>query len=327
MQHHTHSSAAEPSPVRLLLAFAAIYVIWGSTYLAIRFAIETIPPLMMAGARFLVAGGVMYTWARARGIAHPTSRQWRDAAIAGALMLVGGNGAVVIAEQWVPSGLVALLVAAVPFWMVLLDWGWGSRTKPTARVGVGLAAGIGGVALLAGAPGAGAGGPLEFVGAVMVLFGALSWATGSLYSRYTIAPPQPRMWVAIQMLAGGAMFLPLSAARGEWGSFDLVAVSPKSLLALAFLIVFGALVAYSAYIWLLSVSTPARVGTYAFVNPLVALLLGWALANEPLTVRSAVAASVIVCAVIIITTGASGRKTSGSETLKSRELPAGSRGT
>lgn len=292
----------EPPLSAVLLAFAAVYGIWGSTYLAIRFAIETIPPLLMAGVRFLTAGALLYAWCRRRGVPAPTRAQWRAAVVVGGLLLLGGNGAVVVAEQWIPSGLAALLVAAVPLWMVLLDWGWGSRLRPSGRVAVGLMAGFGGVGMLAGAPGVGAGGTMELVGGGLVLMGALSWAAGSLYSRSAPQPAHPRMWVATQMLAGGALLLPAAVATGELARLDLGGVSAKSVLALAYLIVFGALVAYAAYIWLLSVSTPARVGTYAFVNPVVAMFLGWALADEPLSFRSLLAAAIIVGAVVVITT-------------------------
>lgn len=297
------SGSDTPSTSRLVAAFAAVYVIWGSTYLAIRFAIETLPPLLMASARFLLAGTLLYLWSRSRGAAPPTRRQWRAAAIVGGLLFVGGNGAVVVAEQWVPSGLVALLIAAVPLWMVVLDWFWGSRTRPTRRVVLGLAGGLAGVALLAGSPGVGAGGPLELFGAALVIVGSMAWATGSIYSRHAPAPPRPRMWVAMQMLTGGVLLLPLALLTGELGRFDPAGVSMKSVLSLLYLVVFGALVAFTAYIWLLTVSTPARVGTYAYVNPAVALFLGWALAGEPLTPRSLVAAAIIVGAVVVITTG------------------------
>lgn len=282
-------------------AFAAVYVIWGSTYLAIRFAIETLPPLAMASVRFLVAGSLLYAWARVRGARPPTFRQWKGAAVVGALLFVGGNGAVVLSEQWVPSGLVALLVAVVPLWMVLLDWMWGSRARPGPRVLVGLAAGFGGVALLAGSPGVGR--REEIFGALLVLLGSLAWAGGSIYSRHAPRPDRPRMWVAMQMLTGGALLFPLAAASGELARVDVAHVSMRSALALLYLVVAGALVAFSAYIWLLTVSTPARVGTYAYVNPVVALFLGWALADEPITTRSVAAAVVIVGAVVVINTG------------------------
>ncbi len=292
-----------PTTGQVVAAFAAVYVVWGSTYLAIRFAIETLPPLLMASVRFLLAGTLMYAWARARGAAHPTRAQWRAAAVVGGLLFVGGNGAVVLAEQWVPSGLVALLVAVVPLWMVLLDWLWGSRTSPGPRALVGLGAGFMGVALLVGSPDVGAGGGAGLLGAGLVVAGSLAWAAGSIYSRHAPMPPRPRMWVAMQMLAGGAFLLPVALLTGELSDLDVSAISARSILALLYLVFFGALIAFTAYIWLLTVSTPARVGTYAYVNPTVALFLGWALADEPLAPRALVAAAVIVGSVVLITTG------------------------
>jgi drug/metabolite transporter (DMT)-like permease len=187
--------------------------------------------------------------------------------------------------------------------MVLVDWLWGSRTRPSRRLALGLVGGFLGLAVLVGAPGAGAGGGRELLGSLLVIAGALAWASGSIYSRHAPRPPRPRLWVAMQMLAGGALLVPVSALLGEWRGFDPGAVSLRSVLALAYLVVFGSLVAYTAYIWLLSVSTPARVGTYAYVNPVVALLLGWALADEPLSFRSVAAAAIIVGSVVVITTG------------------------
>lgn len=301
-------ASADPSTSKLLGAFGVVYVVWGSTYLAIRFAIETLPPLLMASVRFLIAGLILFAWARGRGAPRPTPAQWKSASIVGGLMFVGGNGGVVLAEQWVPSGLVALVVAAVPLWMVVVDWLWGSRVRPTARAAVGLLAGFGGVIVLAGAPGGGAGGGHEFLGIVLVTAGSFAWAAGSIFARQADLPPRPRLWVGMQMLAGGALLLPVSAAAGEWGRFDPSGVSLKSVLALAYLVVFGALLAYSAYIWLLGATTPAQVGTYAYVNPVVALFLGWALAGEPLTFRSIVAGAIILGSVVIITSGTPRRR-------------------
>ncbi len=283
-----------------MLAFGAVYVIWGSTYLGILWAIETMPPLLMASVRFLTAGAVLYGWSAARGAPRPTGAQWRVAAVAGTLMLAGGNGAVVVAEQWVPSGLTALLVASVPLWLVVLDALFGSRTRPSRRAQAGLLAGFAGVALLAGSPGVGAGGPEELFGALIVLFGAGAWAAGSLYLRYSDPPQRPLLWVSMQMIAGGSMLGVMSLALGEPIGFEISAVSTRSWLALAYLIAFGALIGYSAYIWLLKVTTPARVGTYAYVNPVIALLLGWLLADEPVTFRSVLAAAIIVGSVIVI---------------------------
>ncbi|MHB1192489.1 MAG: EamA family transporter [Longimicrobiales bacterium] len=294
--------APEPTAGRLLAAFGVLYVIWGSTYLAIRFAIETLPPLLMASARFLVTGTLLYVWARSRGAPRPTRSQWKSAVVVGGLLFVAGNGSVVVSEQWVASGLVALLVASVPLWMVVVDWLWGSGLRPSGRVVSGLLLGFAGVAFLAWGSGSGVAGGHQLAGSILVVFGSAAWAGGSIYARHADVPRRPRLWVGMQMLAGGVFLLPVAAAGGEFARFDPAAVSLGSLLALAYLIVFGSLVAFSAYIWLLGVSTPARVGTYAYVNPVVAIFLGWALADEPLTFRSMVAAAIIVGSVVLITT-------------------------
>jgi drug/metabolite transporter (DMT)-like permease len=300
-------AATPPALAPVLAAFAAVYVIWGSTYLGILWAIETMPPLLMASVRFLTAGGLLFLWSVGRGGPGVSARdrlpgaaQWRAAAIAGGLMLGGGNGAVTVAEQWVPSGMAALLVASVPLWLVLLDALFGSRTRPTPRAQLGLLVGFGGVALLAGGLGVGQGGPLEILGALLILGGCAAWAAGSLYLRYAPPPPRPLLWVSMQMLAGGALLGVVALATGEWVGFRVADVSLRSALSLAYLIVFGAIVAYTAYVWLLRVSTPARVGTYAYVNPVIALFLGWWLADEPLGFRSLVAAAIIVGSVVVI---------------------------
>lgn len=305
-------AAPAPGTVPIVLAFAAVYFIWGSTYLAIRFAIETLPPLTMAAIRFVIAGIMLYAWARSRGIPAPTPRQWKAGAISGTLLLVGGNGGVVLAEQWIPSGLAALIVATVPLWLVLLDWGFGRGGRPSARTTGGIAVGFVGVAILGGSPGVGAdGNVLELLGGLLVVGGSISWAAGSLYSRYIPEPPRPRMLVAAQFLTGGLVFTVIAGLAGEWNGFDLAAVSTKSWLALLYLILFGALIGYAAYIWLLTVVSPARAGTYAYVNPVVAMFLGWALADEPLTFRSILAAAIILGSVVVITTDATSRRESG----------------
>jgi drug/metabolite transporter (DMT)-like permease len=296
--------AHEPPLAKMLLAFGALYLIWGSTYLAIRFAIETIPPLLMGSLRFALAGVVLYAWARASGVPRPSARQWKAASIVGALLLVVGNGGVVLAEQWVPSGLASLMIAAVPLWMVVLDWAWGSRVRPTRRVAVGLVAGFGGVAVLAVSPDVGLAGPGEAFGAFLLLIAAFSWAAGSIYSRSAPAPSDTRLWGAMQMLCGSGLLLGAAIAAGELGRIDPGAVSLLSALSVLYLTVFGSLVAFSAYVWLLQVSTPARVGTYTYVNPVVALALGWAFAGEPVTARSMVASAIILGAVVLITTEA-----------------------
>lgn len=291
---------ARPSTLRLVAAFAAVYLIWGSTYLAIRFAIETLPPLSMAGVRFAVAGALLFAWARLRGTPLPDRRQVFDSALVGALLLLGGNGAVVWAEQWVASGLVALLVATVPLWMVLLDWLWARSARPSVGVWFGVAWGLVGVALLVGGDAVGGGGGAALAGGIVVILGSFSWAAGSIYARSARLPVAPRLATALQMLWGGAFLLAAGGLMGEWSRWDPAGTSLRSALALAYLVVFGSLVAFAAYIWLLQVSTPARVATYAYVNPVVALVLGWALADEPLTFQTLVAAAVILSAVVLL---------------------------
>jgi drug/metabolite transporter (DMT)-like permease len=286
---------------KLIAAFGAVYVIWGSTYLAIRFAIETLPPFLMAAVRFITAGVVLYAWARLRGTARPTREQWISSIIVGLLLLLGGNGGVVWAEQHVPSGVAALLVAVVPAWMVLLDWLRPGGTRPGNQVVAGLALGFAGVALLAG-PGSLMGGqPIHPAGAGVLVLASLSWAIGSIYSRHAKRPSTATIATAMQMTAGGVGLLLAGLLAGEAASFEPTAVSARSILAVLYLIVFGSFIGFTAYAWLLRATTPARVSTYAYVNPVVAVLLGWALAGEALTGRMLVAAAVIVTGVALIT--------------------------
>lgn len=290
-----------PFRLKLVAAFGAVYLIWGSTYLAIRFAIETLPPFSMASVRFLVAGLAMYAWARATGAARPQGRHWAAAAAAGGLLLLGGNGGVVWAEQHVPSGLAALLVATVPLWMAVLEWARPGGTKPRAGVAAGVALGLGGVALLAGPADLVGGKPPDPLGTAVLLLASLSWAAGSLYLRRAPLPGPQTLTTGMQMVAGGALLGLAALAAGEPGRLDLGAASLRSWLALAYLVVFGSLVGFTAYTWLLKATTAARASTYAFVNPVVAVFLGWALAGEPLTARTLLAAAAIVGAVALIT--------------------------
>jgi drug/metabolite transporter (DMT)-like permease len=294
--HHT------PSAARLFLGFAAIYVIWGSTYLAIRVAIETIPPFTMAGVRFLIAGALLYVWVRlrARGPA-PTAVHWGRTVLIGALLFLCGNGAVVWAEVYVPSGLVALIVGMVPLWMVLVDWSMGTGHRPGPALILGLLWGLFGVGLLASAHGLSGPGS-AVVPALVVMGGGVTWSFGSLWSKTIDLPRQPGLASAMEMLGGGALLLLLGAFTGELGRFDAGAVSLRSALAVAYLVSFGSLIAFSAFMWLIRVSTPALVATYAYVNPVVALFLGWAFAGEPLTPRTLLAAAVILSAVVLIGT-------------------------
>jgi drug/metabolite transporter (DMT)-like permease len=281
-------------------AFAAIYLIWGSTFLAIRFAIESIPPLFMASARFLLAGGLLYLWTRLRGLPRPEKRHWPAAALLGGLLLLGGNGAVSWAEQRVASGAAALIVATIPLWVALLEGLRRGGSRPGGRALFGLLLGFGGVAILVGP---GRPGGLERVdptGAAALLFASLCWAFGSLYAPRALLPASKFVSTAMQMLAGGGFLLIASLLAGEWGRLDPSAVSPRSIVSLLYLVLFGSIVSFSAYIWLLGVTTPSRVSTYAFVNPIVAVLLGWGFAGEPLGPRTLLAAAAIVGAVVLI---------------------------
>jgi len=291
---------AQPSRALVVAAFAAVYLIWGSTYLGIRIAIETIPPFFMASARFLMAGALLYGWAVTHGPERPTRAHWRAAAIVGALLLVGGNGSVVWAEQRVPSGIAALLAATVPLWMVLLDWWRPGGTRPHWMVFVGIAFGLGGLALLVEPSSFVSGHATDPLGAAVLLIGSLLWAMGSIYSRHAALPLSPILMTGIEMLAGGVLLAGTGLLFGESHRFVLHAVSLRSEIALLYLIVFGALIGFTAYLWLLRVASPAHVSTYAYVNPVVAVILGWALAGEPLSARTLLAAGVIVAAVMVV---------------------------
>jgi drug/metabolite transporter (DMT)-like permease len=283
------------SRVKLFLAFACIYVVWGSTYLAIRVAVETLPPFLMAGTRFLLAGTFLYTWGTRRGSPRPTARQWRNAVIAGIPLFVMGNGGVSWAEQTFPSGLAALVVATLPAWLLLFDWLIGGRRGPRPIEVVGIGLGLAGVAVLATPQEGG-----SLVGIAVLVGASIAWAAGSLFSRYADLPASPVRTAGMQMLAGGAVMVVLGPVLGETSRLSLGAVSLDSVLAFAYLVA-AAVVALPAYTWLLTVSSPALVGTYAFVNPIVAVALGWALAGEPLTGRTGLAVVLVVAGVALLT--------------------------
>lgn len=285
------------SRLRVALGLATVYLVWGSTYLAIRFAVVTIPPFLMAGTRFVVAGGILYGWRRATGFPRPTAAQWRAAAVVGGLMLMVGNGGVTWAEQWVESGTTALMVASVPLWMVLLDWARPGGSPPAPSVWAGIVVGLLGVALLFGGPDLD---PRHALGWVALVVASIAWAGGSLYSRSAVLPA-PLLATGMQMLAGGGMLLLVGVATGELEALDPTAVTLKSVVSLGYLVVAGSLLGYSAYVWLLRVTTPAVASTYAFVNPVVAVFLGWLLAGERITLRIILASAVIVSGVALIT--------------------------
>lgn len=295
-------SAKTPSKLGLLTAFAAIYLIWGSTYLAIRFAVETLPPFLMTGVRFVAAGLAMYVWARARGAGRPGRSHWAAATLVGVLMLLFGVGGVSWAQQWVPSGAAALIVAVGPLWMVLVDWLFFDGERPDARVFIGILLGFLGVALLIGPEQLAGSGRISLAGAGAILVGTVTWSFGSLYSRGPRLPSSPVLAIGMEMIAGGIALLAVGTTFGEWQKVDPAGVTVLSVLSLAYLAVFGSIIALSAYLWLLKVDRPARVITHAYVNPVVAVFLGWALAQEPLNARTLAATAVIISGVLVITT-------------------------
>jgi len=287
---------------RLIAAFVAVYVIWGSTYLAIRFAVQTLPPLLMASARFVVAGVIVLLWARLRDrAAWPTRVEWRVGLIGGTLLLLGGNGGVSWAEQRVPSGIAALLVAVVPVFMVLLEWLRPDGTRPRVAVFVGVGLGLAGLALLVGPDALRGGARSDAIGALVLVFASLSWAAGSLYTKLAPKATSGTMATGTQMLAGGLALLAAAVVAGEPARLDLAHASTTSLIAFLYLLTFGSLIGFTAYVYLLAHTTAAKASTYAYVNPVVAVLLGWAIGHEPVTSRTMLAAAVILAGVAIIT--------------------------
>jgi len=289
-----------PKRWQLVLAFASVYIIWGSTYLAIKFAIETIPPFLMAGVRFLISGVILYGWARMKGAPRPSRIHWKSAAVVGVLLLLGGNGGVVWAEQRVASGVAALIVAIVPVWIALMEWKSPGGKKPGWQVSAGLVAGTVGLLLLA-SPGASLGAHVDLIGAAVLVFATLSWATGSIKAKHSPLPESPLLSTGMEMLMGGAALVLAGVLTGELGQINVAAMSSKSLLSFVYLTTFGSLVGFTAYIWLLRVGSPTRAATYAYVNPVVAVFLGWLLAGEAITPRTILATLVIVGGVVLIT--------------------------
>ncbi len=295
----------------LWIALIAIYLIWGSTYLAIRYVVESIPPFMGMGMRFISAGIVLYAWRISKGDSVPTRRQWRDAGIIGLLLLVGGNGLVAWAEQFVPSGIAALLISTVPIWMVVLESLRPGGEKPTLRAIIGLVLGFGGVVLMIG-PGELSQeiGALHPLGLVAIPAAALLWSFGSVHSKSSDLPESTLMTTSVEMLIGSAGLFLVSIMRNEWSRFSFGTVHTEAWIGLVYLSIFGSLVAFVAYAYLLKNAPVSLVSTYAFVNPIIAIFLGAWVAHESLNGRTIIAAGIILGAVILITTGKSRSKTS-----------------
>ncbi|HEX5632797.1 MAG TPA: EamA family transporter, partial [Gemmatimonadales bacterium] len=271
-----------PRRSALMAAFFAIYVIWGSTYLGIRVALESMPPFALAAGRFLLAGLAMGAWALRERAERPSAQQFANTVLLGFLFLVAGNGLVVWAEVHVPSGLAALLAGVTPIWTSLLLWLVPGGRAPTAGMLLGLVSGFVGAALLV-APGELGGAPVHVGGAIALVLASLAWAAGSVASPRLDLPRSRPMSAALQMLNAGVMLAVIAVLTGDVARFDAGAVTTRSLVAFLYLVVFGSLVAFSAFAWLLQVSTPERTSTTAYVNPIVAVLLGWLFAGEPIT--------------------------------------------
>jgi drug/metabolite transporter (DMT)-like permease len=289
---------------RIVAAFAAVYVIWGSTYLAIRYAVGGIPPFLMSGSRFLVSGALLYGWARARGAQAPQRLQWRDATIAGLLMLCCGNGAVGWAEQRVPSGLAALLVAVVPLWMVIIDWARPGGGRPRPSVLAGVVVGFIGLIVLVGFDTLGGRAEVDATAAIVLVAASAAWACGSVFNRVADRPESAALSTGIQMLGGSLGLLVVGLARGEWSDLHVAQIAAPAWAGWLYLVTFGSLIGFTAYIFLLKAVTPAKASTYAYVNPLVAVFLGWAVAGESVTGRTLGAAAVILAGVAMISAAA-----------------------
>lgn len=308
----------------LIAAFAAVYIFWGSTYLAIKYAIETLPPFLMAGTRFVIAGGILLVIARfSKDYETPKAAHWKTSFIVGTLLLLFGNGGVVFAEKYISSSLAALLVATEPFWVVLLSWLWLGKARPNLKVVSGLILGFIGVYLLIGGQPAhetDAGSSMQFLSAIAIILAAMCWATGSIYGLRAPVPKSAIQTSGMQMFAGGIVLFAVSLLSGEMFKFDIAQVSSNSVFGLIYLIIFGSLIGFTAYSWLLKNAHPSIVATYAYINPVVAVFLGWMIANETFTTQMLIGAGIIVGSVALIT---SNEKPKESEIEIDEKTPKG----
>ncbi len=309
------TTANKRNLVILIAAFAAVYIFWGSTYLAIKYALETLPPFLMAGSRFALAGSILYVISRfTKDYEKPTPAHWRTSFIVGTLLLLGGNGGVVLAQQYISSSMAALLVATEPLWVVMLSWLWLRTGRPNWKVFAGLLVGFIGVWFLIGGKDSGGlfgGSADQTFGFLAVMAGALSWAAGSIYGLKGSTPRSSIQASGMQMFLGSLSLFVVGFLRGEWNTFDPAAVSQNSVFALFYLLIFGSLLGFTAYSWLLKNAEPSMVATYAYVNPVVAVILGWSIAGESLTSQMLIGALIIIGSVVLIT--ASKNETGGDE--------------
>lgn len=327
-----------PTRLNIAIALLIIYVVWGSTYLAIKFAVVSVPPLMMAGIRFSVAGAILLAIVAPRNTQPLEWRHWLSCMLVGGMLLIGGNGPVCWASQFVPSGISALVVSTAPIWFAVLDWTIFRGPRPGPLTVVGLAAGLGGVYFLIDPHKFDSHDPTAAVPlwpALSLLSACFFWTLGSLLSRRLPLPNSPLLATAMEMFTAGVALIALSFATGEYARVRLDQLDARGLISLAYLIVFGSLIAFSAYVWLIRVCSPAVVSTYAYVNPMVAVALGALFADERITSRLLIGAATIVASVVLITTQAALRKSAATRERASatalasdppRAVAAGARG-
>ena len=286
---------------KIWTALTALYIVWGSTYLAIRFAVETLPPFLHGSLRFLISGAILFVWRRAAGDPAPTRGNWKSTAIVGTLLLLGGNGLVGLAEKSIPSSIAALIISMSPFWLVLFESFRAGGTKPNWQSILGLVIGFAGVFLLIGpAEITGSKQQFDLFGVILLLCASLLWSLGSIYARGADMPKSTLLSTGMQMLTGASALFIVSVLTGEVSRFNFAAVSMRSWLGLAYLIAFGSLVGFVAYGWLIHNAPVSLFSTYAYVNPVVAVFLGWLLAGEELNSRIALASAIIIGSVIFI---------------------------
>ena len=294
---------ATVSRVKLFAAFGAVYIVWGSTYLFIHFALEDLLPFTLASSRFLIAGTILYAWSRLHGAPRPSNRHWKACIVTGGLFFLCGNGAVVWAQQRLPSGIAALLVAIVPLWVVVLEWLRPPHKRPRALTLAGVTVGLLGLVLLVGPDSLSRNGAVDPLAAAVLAFGSLCWAYGTLWAQRATLPKSPLLTASMQLIGGGALLGIAALAVGELRDIQVSELSRGAILSMLYLIFFGSILAFTAYGWLVRVAPASRVATYAYVNPIVALLLGWFFAGERLGARTLVASGVVLAGVALITVG------------------------
>jgi drug/metabolite transporter (DMT)-like permease len=308
-----------PAVWKTWLAFAIIYFVWGSTFLAIRVGVDEVPPFLLAGMRFVIAGIALYAWMRAKGTPSPTVREWGSATLLAVFIFIGDYGLVFWAERRVPSGITAVMMAMIPVFMTLAEIVFMRTQRLTARLTLALLVGIGGVAVLVGHTVSLGGEPVDTAGAVALIIAAMSWSVAAPLTRKLPLPSSKAMSSGAQMLAGGVLLTLLAATLGEFRDFHVRAVSRGAWLALAYLIVAGSIVAYTAYVWLIHHESPTKVGTYAYVNPVIAVLLGYFLGGEAIGPRTIIGTVLVLVSVVVITT-APAKKPEGLQVREAEQV-------